>query len=331
MRPPPYEVAKGVDLVTPNGLPDITRGYANYTIVGAGKTAIDTCLWLLENDIKESEITWIMPRDSFFIERDSLQPASRFPEKAQARIQATMESTMEATSVEHYLQLQLEKKILYRLDDKVWPTMYHCATVSLLELDAIRKISNIIRKGRVTKITPEEVHLEQGTYTPNPETLYIDCSASAIAKMSPIQVFRNKNITLQPVRFCQQTFSAALIAHVEATYTSQSEKNTLCKPVPMPNEPVDNLLISLQSNINQLRWGQEPEMRKWLGESRLDYYGSIFPKPPVDPEQAMEMAKQMREGMVGMSKKLWSLLDGLQEPERTRVMGQLEGFTLEGL
>ncbi|KXT10790.1 hypothetical protein AC579_2975 [Pseudocercospora musae] len=329
MRPPPYEVSKGVDLVTPNDLPDISRGYANYTIVGAGKTAIDTCLWLLENDIKESKITWIMPRDSFFIERDSLQPASRFPEKAQARIEATMESTMAATSAEHYLQLQLEKKILCRLDENVWPTMYHCATVSLLELEAMRNISTIVRKGRVTKITPEEVFLEKGTYIPDPDTLYIDCSASAIAKMSPIPIFQNKTITLQPVRFCQQTFSAALIAHVEAAYSDVEFKNTLCKPVPMPNEPVDNLLTSLQSNINQLRWGREAKMRKWLAGSRLDFFGNIFPQPP--PEKAAEVAKQMRQEMVAMSRKLWSLLDGMQEPERTRVMGQLEGFTLEGL
>ncbi|KXS96361.1 hypothetical protein AC578_3085 [Pseudocercospora eumusae] len=192
MRPPPYEVAKGIDLVTPNGLPDITRGYANYTVVGAGKTAIDTCLWLLENDIKESQITWIMPRDSFFIERESLQPANRCPEKAQAHIQARMESTMTATSVEHYLQLQLDKKILHRLDENVWPTMYHCAILSLTELEAIRKIPNIVRKGRVTKITPEKVSLEQGSYLPDPETLYIDCSASALAKMPPVPIFRKK-------------------------------------------------------------------------------------------------------------------------------------------
>ncbi|EME85229.1 uncharacterized protein MYCFIDRAFT_85247 [Pseudocercospora fijiensis CIRAD86] len=312
MRPPPYEVAKGVDLVTPNGLPDITRGYANYTVVGAGKTGIDTCLWLLENDIKPSEITWIMPRDSFYLERESFQPASRDPEKALARLQATWQSTMAATSVDHFLQLQLDHHLLHRLNETVWPTMYHCASVSLLELDAIRKIPTIIRKGRITKISPEKVSLQNGSYIPNPDTLYIDCSASAIAKTPPIPIFQTKKITLQPIRFCQQTFSAALIAHIEATTyppcSSLEKKNSLAKPIPMPNDAIDNVLVSLQSNLNQLAWGGESSIRKFLKNSRLDYFGNIFPQPA--PEGAMEFARRMGEQMVMMSRKLWGLLEG---------------------
>jgi hypothetical protein len=67
MRPPPYEVAQGVTIVTPNDLPSISHGYANYTIVGNGKTGMDAALWLLENGVGADRITWIRPRDAYLL------------------------------------------------------------------------------------------------------------------------------------------------------------------------------------------------------------------------------------------------------------------------
>jgi hypothetical protein len=34
------------------------------------------------------------------------------------------------------------------------------------------------------------------------------------------------------VRTCQPTFSAAFVAHIEATFHDEAEKNGLCAPVP---------------------------------------------------------------------------------------------------
>ena len=41
------------------------------------------------------------------------------------------------------------------------------------------------------------------------------------------------------VRMCQPTFSGALIAHVEAAYGNEAEKNRICTPVPPPDTPAD--------------------------------------------------------------------------------------------
>lgn len=41
MRKPPYEVADGVEVIAPNGLVGLNRAYGHYTVVGAGKTAIE--------------------------------------------------------------------------------------------------------------------------------------------------------------------------------------------------------------------------------------------------------------------------------------------------
>ncbi len=44
MRPPVYDVAPGVQCVTPNELTKMRKPHDRYTIIGAGKTGMDACL-----------------------------------------------------------------------------------------------------------------------------------------------------------------------------------------------------------------------------------------------------------------------------------------------
>ena len=326
MRSPPYEVAREVTIVTPNDLPGISRGYASYTVVGAGKTGMDACLWILGNDIDASRITWINPRDSFLLERDVLQPGAQFAAKAQTFVKGILESVMAASSIEDLLDHSAAKQTLLQLDEKVTPTMFHCASVSRLEFKALKQIKSVVRRGHVTRITPEEVTLENGGYKPVPDTLYIDCSAASIPKMAPLLVFRGNNITLQPVRYCQQTFSAALIAHVEATYDDEKLKNELCRPVPMPNEPIDFPLVMLQTNLNTLAWLKQPKTVAWLSQCRLDYNWYLLPPAPEDAEQKAAYHKQIIGGLEASCKKIQELIKKLPEKDAAKMNAQLEGF-----
>ena len=47
-------------------------------IVGAGKTAMDACLWLLRHGVSPQRLTWIKPRDSWILDRAAIQPGSQF-------------------------------------------------------------------------------------------------------------------------------------------------------------------------------------------------------------------------------------------------------------
>ena len=326
MRSPPYEVASEVNIVTPNDLPGISRGYANYTVVGCGKTGMDACLWILENDIDASRITWIKPRDSFLLERDAFQAGPQFAAKSQGFVKGILESVMAASSLEDLLKHQAATQILLQLDEKVTPTMFHCATASRLEFEALKQIESIVRKGHVTRVTLEEVTLENGSYKPVPDTLYIDCSAGSIPKVAPVPVFRGHNITLEPVRYCQQTFSAALIAHVEATYNDERLKNELCGPVPMPNEPIDFPLVMLQTNLNTLGWLKQPKTVDWLSQCRLDYHRFLLSPVPEDAEQKAAYYKQLTAGLEASCKKIQELIDKLPEKDAAKMNAQLEGF-----
>lgn len=327
MRPPRYQVAEGVNLVIPNDLPKISRPYGGYTVVGAGKTGIDTCLWLLANGVDPVHISWIMPRDSWYIERQTLQPGPEFAESTAASMAAYNESIMAATSPEDlFLRLQSSLQ-LTRLDEQVLPTMFRCATVSLAELEQIRKITKIIRQGRVVRLTADEVSLERGTYKPVPDSLYIDCTADGLAKADPVPVFLGNQITLQSVRHCQQVFSAAFIAHVEATYgNDEVKKNGLCRVVPHPDEVMDYLIINIQSQKNGLRWNAEPQTVAWLAQSRLDLFGTLLPQAPEDPAQAAAFYQAVTAQIEGICAKLEELIGQLPEKDASRAKAQLARF-----
>lgn len=204
MSPPAYEIASGVQLLTPNDLPSMQRQYNNYTVVGAGKTGIDACLWLLTNGIDPASITWIMPRDSYYFERSHLQPGLRFADETQSRLKAVGEAIATATSVDDLIDRLESLGHLLRLDENAKPTMFRCATVSLAEFEQLKRIQSIVRQGRVISLDQHQVTLQQGSYATPHDTVFIDCSADALARLEPVPVFQGKLITLQPVRYCQQ-------------------------------------------------------------------------------------------------------------------------------
>ncbi len=45
-------------------------------VVGAGKTGMDACIWLLEQRRRPEQIRWIVPRDSWVLRRGNFQPGA---------------------------------------------------------------------------------------------------------------------------------------------------------------------------------------------------------------------------------------------------------------
>ncbi|GJC88633.1 uncharacterized protein ColLi_11471 [Colletotrichum liriopes] len=325
MRQPPYEVAEDVELVTPNDMPRAERPHANYTVIGAGKTGIDACLWLLSNEVDPDRITWVMPRDSFYLERSNLQPGTQFAEKLRAGMSALFESVNAASSVDDLLKRLVACQQLLQLDDKVWPTMYHCATVSLAEFEQLKRIQNIIRQGRILRISRNEVLLQHGSYTPDLDSLFIDCSANGLAKQPATAVFQDDKIRLQSVRQCQQVFSAAFISHVEATYRNDEIKNKLCRPVPHPNEPADFALVQLQTSSNGLYWNSYPKTVSWLLQSRLDLAHTFLPPLPEDQGAVQAMLKESNSQIEAMCTKLRVLIQDLPQGDAAAAFETLLG------
>ena len=218
MRRPPYAVAADVRCVPLNDLPKFRDGHERYVIIGAGKTGMDACLWLLRHGVAADKLTWIMPRDSWLLDRANIQPGSRFADPIRQGMAMQTEAIAGASSPDDlFARLESTGRLL-RLDPAVRPTMYRCATVTRVELEQLRSIKDVVRLGHVQRIEPGSIVLDRGTVSTSRSTLYVDCSADGLERRAPVPVFDRDSITLQTVRACQQVFSAAFIAHVEAAY-----------------------------------------------------------------------------------------------------------------
>ena len=269
MRPPSYAV-EAVDCVPPNELPRIRDARDRYVIVGAGKTAMDACLWLLRHGVAAERLTWIKPRDAWVLDRAAIQPGSQFAKRVLREISNQLAAVHEAESLPDLFDRLESKGCLQRIDMSVDPTMYRCAILSQAELTELRRIEDVVRMGHVQSLEPGRITLDGGTRDIDRSALFIDCSADGFANREPATVFSADRISLQAVRTCQPAFSAAVIAHVEAAYADDETRNAFCGPVPYPREPTDWLRMMLAFNKNQLQWFSDPDMMAWVDAARLN-------------------------------------------------------------
>jgi hypothetical protein len=269
-HPPRYTVAPGVACIPINGLAALDRPYTHYTVVGAGKTGIDACLWLLDHGIAPSRIRWIIPRDAWFMDRANLQPGLENFERNMGYSLDQFGAIIDAASpADVFVRLEARGALL-RLDPAVEPSTYRCCTISPSELALLRRIADVVRLGRLRAIEPTRIVLDRGAVTADPDTLYIDCSASAIQPLPGLPVFDGPRINLFMVRTCQPVFSAAVIAFVESHVHDDAGRNALCAVVPSPEVPQDWLRMWAVSLANAARWRQHPALHAWLMRCRLN-------------------------------------------------------------
>ncbi len=294
--PPAFTVAPGVTCVPVGELPRATRPGAPYVVIGAGKTGIDACLWLLENGTDPRQIRWIVPRDSWLYDRAAFQPGRENLATLIEFMANQVEALAGAESVDEvFARLEATGAVL-RLDPAVKPTMHHCAIVSRAELASLRRIEQVVRLGRVRRIDAGGIVLERGEIPTTDDTVHINCSACAFAYADkpPRPIFAGRRITLQWTRNCSPTFSAAFVAHVEAAYVSDEEKNEICTVIPTPTDPVGWLRIMAADLPKAQQWSTRPELMAWLAGSRLDLTAGLATLAETDVRELAELDRYRR-------------------------------------
>jgi hypothetical protein len=297
-HPPKYQIAEGVRCIPLNGLPKLKTRPSGYVVVGAGKTGVDACLWLLENGTPPSQITWIKPRESWFLNRAKVQPGPEFFMASYGSFAEQVEIVAKASSVQDVFAQLEQGEHWMRIDPSVAPTMYHGALMSYAERDLLASIGQVVRMGRVLRIEQNQILLEKGAYPTDPDRLYVDCSASAVqfsATTDNTPVFKGSKITPQIVRTFQPTFSAAFISLVEAKFQSEEEKNQLCGVIPMPDQPIDWLRMLASNLRNQYRWSKSKDLKPWIAKSRLDGFTALALR--TKPWEFKKIAVLRRYGM----------------------------------
>jgi hypothetical protein len=267
--PPPFELGAGASAIPVNDLARVTGSPERFVVIGAGKTAMDACVWLLERGVDPAAIRWIKPRESWLLNRVYAQPGELVGSLYEG-VALQMESAARATSVDDLFDRLESADQLRRVDRGVLPTMYKAATIADWEIDLLRRIDDVVRLGHVRRIERDRIVLERGTVRTSPGALHVHCAAEGLRRPPPVPIFGAGRITLQPMRTGLVPFNAALVAFVEAHRGDDAEKNRLCPPNPYPDTPLDwarGTLIQMRADRG---WSQEPDVSSWLDRSRLN-------------------------------------------------------------
>jgi hypothetical protein len=272
-REPDFEVRGGARAVAVNALPKVISEHRNFVIVGSGKTGMDAVLFLLTNRIAPERITWVMPSDAWMFSRFDVNPGRKFSDPVTQYAIGLLQAALEATDYEDYFRRLVARNLVLQLDPSVKPQRWRCATFTPLELEQLRRIKNVVRKGYLEAASPVEMTLSKGVYPTPEDAVFVDCAADGLPKVPMVPVFSGNRITLQTVRMCQQVYSAGFIGNVECNVVAdEARKNELTQPVPLPYTDADYLRCAIANSLNMAAWLSEPAIVKWINESRTDLF-----------------------------------------------------------
>jgi hypothetical protein len=270
--PPPFGVVDGARVVAVNELAALADAASSYVVVGAGKTATDGIVWLLENGVQPDRIVWVRPREPWMLNRAVVQPD---PAVALRLAVDTMAAAADAESLDDMF-LRLEAAgVMVRIDTSVAPTMAKTPTLGTWELDLLRSVENVVRLGHIRHVTAREIVLEDGVVPLAPGSLVVHCAASGLQYPPLVPLWGLDKIRLQTIRVGFPCFCAALAGYVEATRDDDGEKNRLCPPNTLPNTLADWARMQVRGTLAAREYGAEPDIASWadgcaLNPARID-------------------------------------------------------------
>lgn len=294
LKKPTFDVTSGVQLVPANELPRVMTPHPKYVIIGSGRTAMDSVLWLMSMGVKPSMMQWVVPRDHFCFCREAMTP-DRYCDTVM-----TFQSLVKKAQTHEDLVAELERVGIYCHihDDAGAPlkrkgpgknleedTAFHGVQVSKQELAQLHLVTDIIRLGHVRAIHAEELVLEKGSVPQAQDTLYVDCTSTWLHNApATVPIWAEKKITLQYIEEVTNgvgdfniCFQAALVGFIEAKYPDNTNfKNKLCTP----SKPVDNSVDWLESQYksaeSKLVW-TEKKIGQWMAGARPGLFAVLRP------------------------------------------------------
>jgi NAD(P)-binding Rossmann-like domain len=272
-RRPDYAIDPGVRVVAPNDLVHLGGAPDGFTVIGAGKTAMDTCCWLLEAGVDPERIRWIRARDPWLFDRAFMQPLELVGSfmQMQARWVGAAADAVDGDDFAHRLEAS---RVFVRIDPTVEPRSWRGATISRGEIDALRSIARVERAGYVRRIGRQSLVLSRddvGTELPTTsDELYVDCTAPGVRATAARPVFSGDRILLQYVTVGLVPWSAATIGYVEATRDDDREKNRLCPVLTFEADVAGALRTAYAGMRGRAARRTEQDIGAWTEACRLN-------------------------------------------------------------
>lgn len=240
MRGPLFPIDDSIHYVSVNELEDNIKScnYKRYVIMGAGKTGSDAVIELLKNGISQSEITWIISRDVWYVLRDGIFNVDDHWKGGQDLFKSILHGN---SVIDVFLSLEKAGSV-GRLQPTTnngasFPNIFRGPTINTDELDLLRSIKDTIRLGRITSITSNEIIFEKGTTTMEMNsTLFVDCMVDKLYGYEDFpdnfKFFEPGRINLGPMlALFNPSLTSAIVAYLEVTFNNDNIKNKFCFPL----------------------------------------------------------------------------------------------------
>jgi hypothetical protein len=264
---PPFAVESGARVVPVNDLAHLEEAPRQYVVVGSGKTATDAVVWLLTRGVAPDAICWVRPREPWMTNRALVQPD---PTIFVGMVADLMGAAAAAVSLEDlFLRLE-EAEIMMRIDRTLTPTMAKAPTLAAWELDLLRTIENVVRRGHLTSVGPGRLTFADGAVALDPGALVVHCAADGLKYPPLIPIWAPDAITLQPVRAGFPCFGAAIAGYLEATRDDDAEKNRLCPPSNYGNSLADWARMNVLGSRAAATFSTEPDIAEWASRVALN-------------------------------------------------------------
>lgn len=267
LTPAPFAVEDDARVAAVNELARLRSAPSHFVIVGAGKTATDACVWLLQQGVTPDDLTWVRPRDPWLLNRAVVQPD---PVIFLGMAADTMAAAAAAVSPDDVFRRLEEAGIMLRIDTSVTPTMAKTPTLATWELQLLRRVENVVRRGRLRSVAQGRLRFDEGDVRVPADALVIHCAADGLKYPGLRPIWTPGAITPQPVRVGFPCFGAALAGYVEATRDHDGEKNRVCRPSPYSNTPADWARMQVIGGDASLAMTTEPDLRAWANTTTLN-------------------------------------------------------------
>jgi hypothetical protein len=290
--PPPFEVAEGVRCVAAGEVARLAEAAERFVIVGSGKTALDTCVWLLTQGVPAEAIQWVRPREAWWVNRRFNQPQDGLPD-FMTGVGLQFKAMALGTSVDDVFARLEADGLFLRVDPGVAPTMSRGAMVGEAELALLRRIGDVVRRGHVRRIERDRIVFDDGAVPTRPGTLHVHCAALGLARPPLRPIFEADRVTLQPLFWGFACYPAALLGVAEASIADTAAKNRLCPPIHYWDQPRDYLSAYLALMAHDRARAAHPTLAAWAKGTRLNPMAGLGPyRDDTKVQQAWADIKQ---------------------------------------
>ena len=285
---PSFDVARALGSYPSTSCPTAARSTSSYTVLGSGKTAVDACMWLLDNDVAAGTDP-LGPAAGRVVPRPASFPAARagrrdhgghLPRRRGRR--AGGETSTNCSSGSRH------RGGSSRIDPSRPATMYRGTMLSASR--ARRPAADRGRRQARTRAAdrgrPDRPRARRGRDRARRP-------ARGLHGARPAQRARHADLPARPDRAPAGAAELAVLqrrarrASSRPTGDDDAEKNRLCPPNPYASSIEDWPRMMSLTWGTEYRWLSEPDVAAWVAESRAQparaRYPITWPSRPCRP------------------------------------------------